>query len=451
VEDKACPVFYSEIRPQGATVRADAELLPFMDYVAVQGRRLELGLEAEALSTPAFAAQAEDFAAIAPCEVMPSQASGLEVASAVVPEATAVRLPLPIAASQPTPVLAGETEALRLSYSGITPVTAATPAGVDPLRFAAEPGPPAGLFSTSNPAGLQIAIESTPTLPARAEGFAAATLGSAAPNDKRGLALAVPARPGPMPALSSVPVEMPAHAPRIAGENAVIQISYPEVRVASASAAGQGIEPELLAAVASAPRLPLESGLHATIESAPASPAQVEDFAPAAPLGASAAEPRSVAVELPVVPEPTPVLPPLPVETPAHALAPAPTDKAAVLPISYPQARTAAVARLAPIEPLPFAAVAGSTRLPGELGLQIEMESALTTAARVEDFAAVKDLFPAAAETAESTRADTSKPADNGQEAPDFERHPPAEADLVALEYFCQRSRIIPASHSPRR
>jgi hypothetical protein len=365
-EDEAQPISYSEVVPAGAAARANVEPLPFGANVAFQGLRLEWGLEIEVESASTPAAQTEGFAAIAPCEATPGQASGLEVASAVVPGAAPVRLPLPMGTSQP----------------------------------------------------------------AQAEGFAAVEPCAATPSEARGLALELPVAPGPMPALLPLPVETPAQPPQIGDENAVIQISYPEVRVPAVPGRAS-VELEPLAAVASAPRLPNELGLQPEIESAPALPPQAEDFA------AAPAEPLSLTVEPPVVPGPTPVLLPVPVETPARTHTP--EVKTAALPISYPEVRTAAAEGRAGIEPLPFAAVLGPSRLPREL----KVESA---PAGAEDFVTVQALFPGAAETAESTHTD--KLADNGPETTDFERHPPAEADLVPLEYFCQRSPITPASYA---
>jgi hypothetical protein len=234
----------------------------------------------------------------------------------------------------------------------------------------------------------------------------------AAPSKERGLTLELPA-PGPLPV---------------------------------AAAAGRaGVAPETLAAVASAPRLPKQTGLQPAIEFAPTLPAHAEDFAPPAPLAAATGEPHSLAVEMPMVPGPTPALLPLPLETRHHA--PSPADKTVVLPIAYPEARTAAAAGRAGIEPLPFAAVARAPRLPAGSGLEIEVD-ATAMAAQAEDIEAVKALFPATAEAAGNTHSDTPKAADKGLEARDFERHPPAEADLVPLEYFCQRWRITPALYA---
>jgi hypothetical protein len=173
-----------------------------------------------------------------------------------------------------------------------------------------------------------------------------------------------------------------------------------------------------------------------------------ESFAAVAPSGDAQSQGRSFAAELPVASGPKQAQRPLRVERPSYALELA--GETGALPVSCPEVRVAAAVLQAGVEPLPFAAVAGAPRLPADPGLQIELESAPASVPQTESFVAVTAIPLATVETAGSTNADAPESVDDGPATRDFERHPPAEADLVPLEYFCPRPRIAPAVQAER-
>jgi hypothetical protein len=420
-EDKACPIFYSKASPASAAARADIEPLSFGVRSAARRVQLELGLEIEVESAQALATRTEGFAAVALREAAPNSAYGLAIALPVVSRSTPIRLPRPMAASQSALAVASDSEVRRLSCLGIELDAATRGGSVTPWPVAAATGAP----RLPTEVGLQIAIESSKVLAARAEGFADIAPDAIAPNGVHGAAVELPLVPGSAPVLPRSIAAL-AHTPRLADEAAALPISQPEVR--SAAAVDLTLTATPRPSVAPDPQLAIDL---ATTFAAPA-----EDFAVVSPKGATPSQASSLTIEQSALPGPTPLLLPPPVETTPHA--PALARETAALPISYPEGQAAVAAMRPGVEPSLFALVARPPRLPGEPGLQIQVESAPAMAAPAEGFSAVTALFPSGA---------APRPVDDNLAASDCEKHPPGEADLFPLEYFCQRSRIIRALH----
>jgi hypothetical protein len=149
----------------------------------------------------------------------------------------------------------------------------------------------------------------------------------------------------------------------------------------------------------------------------------------------------AVAVELPVVPGRAQPLLPVPIQTPAHALA----GKIVALPITHHEVLGTPATN---IESVPFAAQKPTPSLVVELGLQVEKGSVMGVATRAESLAPIKPLLPAAGLTGGSTNAEAAGPIDDPLEAPYSETNPHNEVDLRPSEFSWRRLQIAPALQS---
>jgi hypothetical protein len=423
--------------PAEWSMRTAPDILPIfpLDKVGVAAPLSEnLGLPIATESPLALPARAEGFASLEPSGAAPGRGRSLAVELAAVPVSTPVLLPLPIGMSAHAPALASETEALRVSYPEVRVASTKGRADIEPLPLAAV----GAATRLPTELGLQIEMKPAPVLTVRAKGFAAEAAHL--------LASAGTARSANAVALKRVD-DAPDFKNHSLAEADLVPLEYYCQR--SRATIASPAEWSMRAAPCTLPVLPFDKvgaaalsedlGLRIAIESALALPARAEGFAAVASSGAAPGEACSLPIESPVLPRPTPVLlpPPIGMSAPAPALA----GETEALRISYPEVRAVSATAQADIEPLPFAAVGAAPQLPGELGLQIDMDAPVL-AARGKSFAAVTALFPA---TPESPNTVALEPVNDEAHAPDFENHPPGEADLVPLEYYCQRSRATTA------